>query len=136
MIITIEPQKKLAELSDAFSAVYPFLKLEFFSRSHGWLESSDWTHMLNKNMTITEANNNQTNSGYIEIHYWQKTGIVEMKFLKQFNLAVQIYRKLNDHWIQTSGTDDLSLEEQNESGMLSLKNNIGHARFSDLEKDI
>jgi hypothetical protein len=59
-----------------------------------------------------------------------------MKFLKQFNLTVQIYRKFNDHWIQTSGTDDLTLEEQNESGMISSKNNIGNARFSELEKDI
>lgn len=136
MIITIEPQKKLTEISNAFSKVYPFLKLEFFSRPHDWLESSDWTQIINKNMTVAEANNNQNNSGYIEIHYWQKTGIVELKFLKQFNLSVQIYRKLNDHWIQTSGSDDLSLEEQNESGMLSSKNNIGHARFTDFEKNI
>lgn len=136
MIIAIEPQKKLSEISNAFSAVYPFLKLEFFSKPHGWLESSDWSKIINKNMTVAEANNNHSDSGYIEIHYWQKTGTVEFKFLKQFNLSVQIYRKFNDHWIQTSGTDDLSLEEQNESGMISSKNNFGHARFTDFEKNI
>lgn len=136
MIITIEPNKKLAAISESFSLVYTFLKLEFFALPHGWQESSDLTKMLNKNLTVFEATGNQYNSGYIEIHYWQKTGMVELKFLKQFKLSVQIYRKDNDRWIQTSGTDELSLEEQNESGMAASKNNNSYIRYSDLEKNI
>jgi hypothetical protein len=59
-----------------------------------------------------------------------------MNFLQQFNLAVQVYRKNGDNWIQTSGTDELTLEEQNEAGMKSSQIHNGFVKSSELEKNI
>ena len=58
----------------------------------------------------------QHNPGMIEIHSWRKTGMVEQELRKRFGLHVQIMRKHGDSWIQTAGTDELTLEEQNEIG--------------------
>lgn len=136
MIIEINPKKKLKEISAAFSKVYPFLKLEFFSKSHKWQESSSVLQLLQQDLTVSEIAHSSLCSGFIEIHYWQKTGIIEMNFLKQFNLSVQVYRKNGDDWIQTSGTDELTLEEQNEAGMNASQHFGGFARTADLEKKI
>ena len=134
MIIEIHPDKKLKDISKSFSHVYPYLKLEFFSKHHQWQESTSKHHILNQDLSVSEVTGNNHLSGYIEIHYWQKTGIVELNFQKQFNLSVQIYRKYDDHWVQSSGTDELTLEEQNESGMMAAAEHVGYRSAPDAEK--
>jgi glycerol-3-phosphate O-acyltransferase len=136
MIIEINPNKKLKDINSAFTKVYPFLKLEFFSKSHKWHESSATKDLLQQDQTVSEVTHSSNNSGFIEIHYWQKTGVLEMMFLQQFNLSVQVYRKNGDHWIQTSGTDQLTLEEQNEAGLKDAQIHRGFARTADMEKNI
>jgi hypothetical protein len=136
MIIEINPNKKLKDINSAFSNAYPFLKLEFFSKSHKWQESSSVLQLLQQDQTVSEVTHSLLCSGFIEIHYWQKTGVIEMMFLQQFNLSVQVYRKKGDNWIQTSGTDDLTLEEQNEAGMKDSQIHGGFARTADMEKNI
>ena len=119
-----------------FARAYPYLKLEFFSKSHNWQESSSVLHKLEQDLSVSEVTHSLLCSGFIEIHYWQKTGIIEMMFLKQFNLSVQVYRKNGDNWIQTSGTDELTLEEQNEAGMKASNIYGGFSRMADVEKKI
>ena len=106
MIIEINPNKKLKDINSAFSKVYPFLKLEFFSKSHKWQESSSVLQLLQQDQTVSEVTHSLLCSGFIEIHYWQKTGVIEMMFLQQFNLSVQVYRQNGDKWIQTASAND------------------------------
>jgi hypothetical protein len=136
MIIEINPNKKLKDINSAFSNAYPFLKIEFFSKSHKWQEPSSVLQLLQQDQTVSEVTHSLLCSGFIEIHYWQKTGVIEMMFLQQFNLSVQVYRKNGDNWIQTSGTDELTLEEQNEEGMKNSQLHGGFARTADMEKNI
>ena len=136
MIIEINPNKKLKDINSAFSNAYPFLKIEFFSKSHKWQEPSSVLQLLQQDQTVSEVTHSLLCSGFIEIHYWQKTGVIEMMFLQQFNLSVQVYRKNGDNWIQTSGTDELTLEEQNEEGMKNTQLHGGFARTADMEKNI
>ncbi len=136
MIIEINPNKKLKDINSAFTKVYPFLKLEFFSKSHKWQESSSVLQLLQQDQTVSEVTHSLLCSGFIELHYWQKTGVIEMMFLHQFNLSVQVYRKNGDNWIQTSGSDELTLEEQNEAGLKDSEIHGGFARTADMEKNI
>lgn len=134
MIIEIHPEKKLKEISQAFSQIYPFLKLEFFRKQHRWQESSPDSELLDQELLVSQATENKLASGHIEIHYWQKTGVVEMKFRQQFQLAVQVYRNHQGRWIQTSGTDELTLEDQNEAGMMSFHEYHDFTNAPDTEK--
>ena len=45
---------------------------------------------------------------------------VESDFRDLFNLNIQIFRKSKDLWLQTSATDDWSLEKQNSKGLHSM----------------
>lgn len=116
MIIEIYDSQQLKEISRLFSNIYPFLKLEFYSKSHLWQEDSGIANKLDDGMTISEVSKKKNHTGYMEIHFWQKTGIVERYLKNRFGLNAQIFRLHGEEWIQTVGTDELTLEQQNEIG--------------------
>lgn len=115
MIIEIRDDKKIEEVCNEFSRCYPFLKIEFYYKPHGWQEASSSKDLVAREKSIGELRTNG-HEGLIEIHYWQKAGNVEHQFYSRFGLNVQVFRKQNDIWVQTLGTDELSLEDQNEAG--------------------
>ena len=121
MILEIDNEKKLSQLNNIFNTKYPFLKLEFYDQPHAWQEESSSKHILNKTMTVGEATPLNLNSGIIEIHFWQKTGLIEKIFKNKFGLFVQIFRQHGDKWVQSVGTDELTLEQQNEAGSAATR---------------
>jgi hypothetical protein len=115
MIIEIHDNRIIGEIISEFTAVYPFLKLEFYDESHQWQEASSHRYLLPHDKKIGEVRKKH-NPGAMEIHAWQKTGGIEQEFRRLFGLNVQVLRHQGDIWIQTAGTDELTLEEQNVIG--------------------
>ncbi len=124
MMIEINDSKTIELISNEFSARYPFLKIEFFDKPHHWQEGSPVNHKIPHNKTIGEIRKRH-NPGGLDIEPWQKAGTVEQQFHKRFGLNIQIYRHHGSTWIQTAGTDEFTLEEQNEIGM-----NASHDRVN------
>lgn len=120
MLIYIDTELKLSAIKNAFHKIYPFLKIEFYKNSHVWQGGSLSADLLDENKSVGEVSHD-VKPGFLEIHYWQMTGIVEAKFKNKFGLYVQVFRKYGESWIQTAGTDELTLEQQNESGRLSME---------------
>lgn len=136
MTIEINDNKTLEEISNYFTRYYPFLKIEFYHHTHRNQESSSDLDIHPKNLTIGEVTNIHFN-GSIKLHYWQKTGVVEQQFRNKAGLNIQIFRKHGDAWIQTMGTDALSLEEQNEAGMAATEDILhGTNRVFEREKKL
>jgi hypothetical protein len=115
MIIEIDDTKTIEEVAKSFCQNFPFLKIEFYDEAHHWQEQSSRKHMLPHYKTIGEVRKRH-NPGAMEIHNWQKAGTVEQQFRKLFDLNVQLFRQEGDMWVQTAGTDELTIEEQNEIG--------------------
>lgn len=120
MIIEIDDTKTIEAISKAFSARYPFLKIEFYDKPHHWQEGSPANHQFPHNKTIAEIRR-QHNPGGLDINPWQKTGRIEQEFHKRFGLNIQIFRHHGNSWIQTVGTDEFTLDEQNEIGKNASK---------------
>jgi len=115
MIIEIKDDKSIGEICREFSAAYPFLKIEFFDSPHFWQQASALKQMIPHDRKIKEIRKLHK-AGVMHIHALNKTGTIEQEFYRSFGLNVQIFRKHGDDWIQTAGTDELLLEEQNELG--------------------
>ncbi|MBS1933709.1 MAG: hypothetical protein JST96_06895 [Bacteroidetes bacterium] len=115
MMIEIDDNRTIGEIRDQFSAYFPFLKIEFFRKPHSWQQSSSLKDILPHTIKLHEIRKKHQ-PGFIEIHSIQKTGAVEQEFERHFGLHVQVFRKNRDSWIQTAGTDEISLEEQNQIG--------------------
>ena len=115
MIIEIDDTKTIDDIQEKFNDFFPFLKMEFYKHPHHWSESSEEKEMFSNNEKIGEIRKNHLH-GTLEIHSWQKTGAVEQEFRKKFGINVQVFRHHGDLWVQTAGTDELTLAEQNEIG--------------------
>jgi hypothetical protein len=113
MIIEIDDTKTIEMVIKEFSGYYPFLKIEFFDAPHGWQQASSFNYLLPKDKKIGEIRKKHT-PGVVEIHSWHKTGSVEQVFKKKIGLNIQVFRRQGSEWIQTVGTDELTLEQQNE----------------------
>lgn len=113
MLLFINDQKKIEDLQDHFNECFPYLKLEFYSTPHGWLQECAKEDMIDPNAVIGSVRKKHM-SGPLEIKSWYKTGRVEEDLRNFFGLNVQIFRSYKDGWIQTSYSDDLTLHQQNE----------------------
>lgn len=112
MTIEINDTKTVHDIQQEFATKFPFLKLEFFKEAHDRDEASNGTP-CRPDQIIGEIRKNHV-MGIISINPQSTTGAVEQEFKKRFNLYVQIYRVQMDQWIQTVGTDFLTLNEQSD----------------------
>ena len=115
MYIDINDKTSLREIQEAFSAFYPYLKIEFYSKRHGKYEASDEVFLIEPNILIGDIKATHI-SGVLEILSSSKVSEVEKEFQVRFGLSVQVFRKEKETWEQTTGMDDFTLKELNEFG--------------------
>jgi hypothetical protein len=124
MMLHINNTTTIRDLQEDFSKAYPFLKIDFFNQPHGWGEMNSQAIRYNGNFRLIDIEKIQFHHSAIEIHPWTKVGELEQTFKDRIGLYVQVSRRLGDEWIQTAGTDDLNIDEQNEIGK---KSNLSHS---------
>ncbi len=117
MKIEISHSKKIQKVKIEFNNVFPFLKIEFFNTSHAPGEPSSKNDMINDNRIFGDIKG-LIKEGNIVLDPEDKISTVEELFQQQFGLAVQIFRKQKEVWIETTKTDHLTLAVQNEKGKL------------------
>ncbi len=115
MKIVVSKNKKLKTIQEEFQTCFPFLKLEFYTISHRVGEGSVKTNALNPNLTVGETPKFNKDST-INIDKFMKVSELEKVFSNTFGLNVQVFRKSNNMWLQTTITDNWSLEKQNRNG--------------------
>jgi hypothetical protein len=123
MIIEINKHTTLGEIAEQFSKYYPFLKIEFFNTSPQNMQDVDLSSQLLKSMCVGDIVS-MRHTVLLEFHFWNKTGMVESVFQKKVGLGVQVYRRYHEGWIQSSGTDELTLEEQNSIGKFDSEDEL------------
>jgi hypothetical protein len=115
MKIDINDHRKLFAIQEEFASQFPFLKLGFFSKPvhvHGFASHKIIKH---PNKSIGECRTNQ-HSGSLIIMPQMTVSDLENQFRDKFGLSVQVFRCSGNAWLETSLTDDWTLEEQNNHG--------------------
>lgn len=115
MEIIISADKKIREIQEEFNQQFPYLKIEFFKKSHGEGEASPLSDLIDSNKTIREISSYKENKP-VKINSFAKVSTFEIFFLETYGLSVQIFRKSGKKWLQTTTTDHWTLIEQNEEG--------------------
>lgn len=111
---------KLSEIQDAFSKKYPGLKLEFYTKQHEDHDGSPKSSQIEDDKAVSELNS-QIADGIISTEETRRVSDVEAEFEDKFGLHVQIFRRSNDLWLQTSSTDHWDLKTQNGKGIRSTE---------------
>lgn len=114
MHFLIKNQNDFNNMNLKFHENFPFLKLVFFKHSHQIQESSP----INKIIDIKEIEKYLTFNRPInlEINEHDTVSEIESIFSKKLGINTQIYRLEGHEMIQTVGTDEFTLREQNEIG--------------------
>ena len=113
--INIEQNKSINELKKEFNNFYQYLKIEFFKEPciKGGRLSKD--KLITSNAKVGTLQKIK-NSGELLFTDDTIVGDFEQLFFKNFGLCIQVFRKSGNVWLETSATDNWSLETQNEEG--------------------
>lgn len=116
----IRDEKTLQETQNDFMALFPFLKIEFYSARHKAGEGSPVDDQLDLTMRIGDARRKKA-EGEFRISPEMSAAELERLFSEKFGLNVQVFRRSGDIWLQTTTTDSWPLEEQNRKGERSTQ---------------
>ncbi|MBK9282948.1 MAG: hypothetical protein IPM51_01360 [Sphingobacteriaceae bacterium] len=115
MNVFINDDQKISDLQSDFSKIFPFLKIEFFSQMHKKGGGSAKKLMLPAHLTIGESRTIHK-SGVLNITPQMSVSVLEGNFRDMYGLGVQVFRKSGSIWLETTVTDDWTLEDQNKQG--------------------
>jgi hypothetical protein len=99
----------VGDIQQVFSHAFPYLKIDFFKNLE--LNGIRITKKLEPPFTISKPEN-----AVIELEGSRTISAVKNDFLNLTGLASRIFRKSGNVWIETSLTDDWTLNRQNAEG--------------------
>ena len=115
MKITINDHRKIFAIQDEFNTVFPYLKLEFFSKPNKPGGPSAQKFVKDSSKTLGECRT-EHNKGQITITLNTKVVDLEQRFSEIYGLGVQLLRKSGKVWLETTVTNGWTQEEQNNEG--------------------
>lgn len=115
MKITINDNRRIFAVQQAFTTAFPYLKLEFFAKPHKAGGASSKKIVRPADKTLGECRTIHTN-GSISITGNMTVTELEQRFADVYGLSVQVFRKSGKIWLETTVTDGWTLEQQNKEG--------------------
>jgi hypothetical protein len=115
MMLYINQESQIRNIQNDFNEAYPFLKIEFFKNSINKKKPSQKFEKINAFLKVSlVAQLDGCNK--IDISKQRTVAQLEEDFKELLGLNAQVYRKSGNLWIETSLTDDWTLEQQNNEG--------------------
>jgi hypothetical protein len=115
MRLHIAPYRLISDIQTDFNEAFPFLKIEFF-KNRSFSRSEFMAHQIIPSHRKIGDCQLAILDGNIEIAEKMKVKDLEKIFKDQFTLAAQVFRKSGNLWLETTMTDNWSLQQQNDHG--------------------
>jgi hypothetical protein len=115
LYITIDGKQAIATLQKEFTKTFPFLKIEFFREPCIKGKGNSKDKMIPTNEILNRL---YSQKPFGKIAFTKQTTVSELEenFLNKFGICMQVFRKSGNIWLETTSTDDWTLEQQNEEG--------------------
>ena len=134
MKIDLKADLTIRDIKTTFHETFKFLKLEFFSdkKSKDIGFSKD---LMIDNETSLQDLMHPFREG--SVHLTGKTTVkaFEHEWMEKFGLNVQVFRKSGLLYLETTSTDEWTLEQQNNEGETASKLEAGEAPRDELDRD-
>ena len=136
MRLHIAPNRLISDIQTEFNTAFPFLKLEFFTNRSHPRRGSSAGQLIPHNRKIGD-NQAYITDGDIPIPGEMKVVELEKLLKEQFSLAAQVFRKSGNLWLETTMTDNWTLEQQNKHGreISTVKKELEEPPDYDLSRD-
>jgi hypothetical protein len=112
MEITINDSRKIFAIQKEFSDIFPFLKLEFYSKPHQAGGEPFTKLMKHISKTIAECRTMHS-AGILTIQPLMTARELEQGFRDIYGLTIQVFYKSGGLWLETTETTEWTLERQN-----------------------
>jgi hypothetical protein len=123
MILTIDDNKKISALKQEFNALFPYLKLELFTKPNKTGELPSRKVLISDDKTFGQCGALK-NGGGVDVEPEMLVSELELFFKQHYGLLVQVFRKSGKVWLETSLTDKWTLEQQNRYGKALTESDI------------
>ncbi|MCC6691679.1 MAG: hypothetical protein IT235_09115 [Bacteroidia bacterium] len=120
MPLTINDCRKISAIQEEFNAIFPYLRLEFFSKPNKSSGIFNRKQPHESGSTLKECRTIQNNTKIV-ITPDMTVKRLEKKFRDICGLNVRVLRKSGKCWIGTTVTERWTLEKQNGQGMVLNK---------------
>lgn len=111
--LDISKTRTIHEIQQDFTDCYNFLKLEFYKPGEAGM-SVKLRERIPHSALLKSAG--LKSNGHMDISDDMTVGNLEKQFLEQFGLSVQVSRNSGGIWLETTMTDNWSLQKQNDYG--------------------
>ena len=115
MHLHIAPNRLISDIQKEFNEGFPFLKIEFF-KTRSFTRSDFMAHQIIPSERKIGDGQLAITDGNIEVVEAMKVMDLEKIFKDQFSLAMQVFRKSGNLWLETTMTDNWTLQQQNDHG--------------------
>ena len=115
MRLHIAPNKLISSIQAEFTNEFPFLKLEFFSKKALLTGDYSASQLVPGEKKIGDIQGIITD-GLVEIDGEMKVKELEDHLKNEFNVAAQVFRKSGNLWLETTMTDNWTLNQQTKHG--------------------
>jgi hypothetical protein len=114
IVITVKRDSRVEDIQDQFTAAFPFLRVEF-------LKTFSNTRAERKTKYARPHDSFKRIPGFIDegkidMYATQTIATVENNFKEHLGVSAQVFRRSGDIWIETTLTEDWTLEQQNKIG--------------------
>jgi hypothetical protein len=136
MHLHIAPNRLISDIQKEFNEAFPFLKIEFF-KTRSFTRSDFMAHQIIPPQRKIGDGQLDITDGDIEVVEEMKVKDLERIFKNQFSLAMQVFRKSGNLWLETTMTDNWTLQQQNDHGreISTVKINKERPEDFDLSRD-
>lgn len=129
MFIEVKTGMKIKDLKKQFNAYYPNLKIELFALG----SEHNKSNVLDNEIEINSLKG--INEAIVEFSGNSTVGNFEQLFKTQVGLAIQVFRKSGNVYLETSNTDDWTLDQEHKEALTSqVKTQSGAADFTDRDQ--
>ncbi|HXB45016.1 MAG TPA: hypothetical protein VNV85_13200 [Puia sp.] len=131
MELRIEKGVLIKDKQAEFNVVYPYLKIEFFKLTHLQTDGRKQLDKVKSKPVPVGSSERFTKSATINIEGKTTAYTLEKQFLEKFDLSIKLFRKSGSLWIETTLTENWSLEKQNEEGEFMSSPMVHQKSFGD-----
>lgn len=115
-MLSIQEGMSLTNVQSDFNNEFPYLKLEFFKHRHD-IHGANSRRDLLKPDGVLRSKSREAAQDMLVISGSMTVADFEQLFQDNFGLSVQVFRKSGRAWLETTFTDDWTLEKQNREGL-------------------
>lgn len=116
MRLYIDGETRIWYLQQTFNAEYPYLKIDFLKDSPA-KKLSLKTEKIHPDELVKRAGK-LNGTHHLSVNRQRTVSQLKKDLKELFGLTAEVFRKSGNVWIETSLTDDWTLEQQNNEGEL------------------